>query len=1002
MVGKTISHYRITNEIGRGGMGDVYLAEDTRLGRQVALKFLPPELARDPDAKARFTHEARAASALEHPNVCSVYDIGEDAEGHMYMVMPHYEGSTLKEIMSRGGITEALPGGGAARAGSPLPVADAVAISTQVAEGLTAAHAKGIVHRDIKPANIFITKNNTVKILDFGIAKLAGSQTKLTKTGSTVGTAAYMSPEQAMGKEVDQRTDIWSLGVILYEMLAGSLPFRGDYEQALVYSILNEEPPPLATARGDVPGPLRRIVQKALAKDPGQRFQTANDLLKDLKPLQAGAAPSVATGLSMMRLLRRPKVLIPAMLVIGVLAASSFFYFRHQARVRWAREKLLPEIAHIVEENDAWRNLGPAFRLAERAEKVIPNDRLLAKLFSKCSLNINIRTEPPRAKVYMKEYAEPDSEWRYLGLSPLEKVRLPVGIFRWKLEKDGYETVLAAASTWKGSYNKPGIIIPSDLERKLDKKGSIPAGMIRVSGAETPVGKLNDFFIDRCEVTNRQFKEFLNAGGYANRDFWKHTFVREGKELPWEEAIKAFVDQTGQPGPATWQARDYPEGQGDHPVSGVSWHEAAAYAEYAGKSLPTGPHWGIARGESTPLIQLPQLGGYAVFAPFSNFRGKGTLAVGSLPGITSYGACDMAGNVREWCWNETPQGRLIRGGAWDDNSYMFTYLSQAPAMDRSPRNGFRCALYLQSEKIPSAAFQAVSMPAVRDLYKMEPVPDQVYQIYKELYAYDKTDLQALVESRKENPNGWILEKVSFAAAYGDERIPVYLFLPVNSKPPYQAVIYFPGGASAVQPSSTDIENFYEFSMFLSFIVKSGRAALYPVYMGTFERITPAVLAARAALANSHQRMELVIQTVKDFRRCVDYLETRPDIDSGKIAYEGMSWGGNMGLLITAVEERLKASVLMAGSIPGKGRPEIDRMTFIGRVRVPTLMLNGRYDTLYSFEETIKPMFDLLGTPAAHKKMLVYDTDHIPPRNEYIKETLAWLDKYLGPVRMKVE
>jgi dienelactone hydrolase len=149
-------------------------------------------------------------------------------------------------------------------------------------------------------------------------------------------------------------------------------------------------------------------------------------------------------------------------------------------------------------------------------------------------------------------------------------------------------------------------------------------------------------------------------------------------------------------------------------------------------------------------------------------------------------------------------------------------------------------------------------------------------------------------------------------------------------------------------------------------------------------------------------MELVIQTVKDFRRCIDYLETRPDIDTGKIAYEGMSWGGNMGPLITAVEERLKASVLIGGSILGTGRPEINRMTFIGRVRVPTLLLNGRYDTLQSLEETIKPMFDLLGTPPAHKKIILYDTDHIPPRNEYIKETLAWLDKYLGPVKPRAK
>ncbi|TFG75617.1 MAG: PEGA domain-containing protein, partial [Chrysiogenales bacterium] len=944
--------------------------------------------------------------ALDHPNICTVHDISEDPEGRMFMIMPHYEGRTLKEIMDQGGITEAIPAAGAsvgARRAVPLPVHDVIAIAIQIAEGLVAAHARGIVHRDIKPANIFITKNNTVKILDFGIAKLAGSKTKLTKTGSTMGTVAYMSPEQAMGKEVDPRTDIWSLGVILYEMLAGVPPFRGDYEQAVVYSILNEEPLPLATARGDIPDLLQRIVRKALAKKIENRHQTANDLLQDLKPLQAGVEMPAAAAISLRRILLRPKVVIPAAIVICVLAASAFFYFKYQARVRWAREKLLPEIARIVEENDAWRNLGPAFRLAEQAEKIIPSDLQLAELFSKCSLNINIRTEPAGARVYMKEYGEPDGDWRYLGATPLEKIRLPVGIFRWKLEKEGYGMVMAAASTWGINKKKErGILTASDLTRTLDKKEDIPAGMVRVAGAETPAGRLDDFFIDRCEVTNRQFKEFMNAGGYTDKKYWKHKFIQDGKELTWEEAVRSFVDQTGQPGPATWQARDYPEGQGDYPVSGISWYEAAAYAQYAGKNLPTRQHWGIARGEATPVILIPQLGGFAVFAPFSNFGGKGPVPVGTLPGITSYGAFDMAGNVREWCWNETPKGRLIRGGAWDDNPYMFTELSQAPAMERLPKNGFRCAVYPRPEKIPPAAFQAVSMPDIRDLYKMEPVPEQVYQIYKELYAYDKTDLQARVEARRENPGGWILEKVSFTAAYGDERITAYLFLPGNSNPPFQAVIYFPGTASAVQPSSADIENFYEFPMFLSFIVKSGRAAVYPVYKGTFERITPAVLAARASAADSRQRMDLVIQIVKDFRRCIDYLESRSDIDAGRIAYEGMSWGGDMGPLITAVEERLRASVLMAGSLQGTGRPEINRVNFVQRVKVPTLMLNGRFDTVRFFETSVKPLFDLLGTPSEQKKLMLYDTDHIPPRNEYIKETLAWLDKYLGPVQPRVK
>ncbi len=303
--------------------------------------------------------------------------------------------------------------------------------------------------------------------------------------------------------------------------------------------------------------------------------------------------------------------------------------------------------------------------------------------------------------------------------------------------------------------------------------------------------------------------------------------------MTWEEAMREFVDPSGQPGPATWLAGDYPEGQADHPVSGVSWYEAAAYAEFAGKSLPTGYHWGAARGEYTMMILVPQLGGFAVLAPFSNFGEKGPVPVGSFDGITAYGAYDMAGNVREWCSNEMPEGRMVRGGAWGDNTYMFDYLSQAPSMDRSAKNGFRCALYPEPEKIPEAAFQAVEAGFGEpvDYARIDPVPDAVFQVYKDQFAYDRTALKSRVESKKTSPGGWALEKVSFEAAYGGERVTAYLFLPENAAPPFQTVVYFPGGASEWQRSSEDIESYYEFPMFLSFLVKNGRAVLYPGLQG---------------------------------------------------------------------------------------------------------------------------------------------------------------------------
>jgi len=230
IIGQTISHYRITRQLGAGGMGVVYEALDLKLDRTVALKFLPPELTYDSEAKARFIHEAKAASALDHPNVCSIYEIDEADKGQLFIAMACYEGETLKERIGRG----------------PLPLDEALGIAQDIARGLAKAHELEIVHRDIKPANIFITKDGLVKILDFGLAKLS-KVTKVTRTGSTLGTVAYMSPEQARGEKTDHRTDIWCLGAVLYEMVTGRPPFRGDHEQAVVHAILNEEPQPVSS-----------------------------------------------------------------------------------------------------------------------------------------------------------------------------------------------------------------------------------------------------------------------------------------------------------------------------------------------------------------------------------------------------------------------------------------------------------------------------------------------------------------------------------------------------------------------------------------------------------------------------------------------------------------------------------------------------------------------------------------------------------------------------------
>lgn len=310
--------YKIIEVSGRGGMGIVYRAEDTKLKRNVALKFLPPELIQDEEARERFVLEARTAAALSHPNICTIHEINEE-EGRSFISMEYIEGQSLKERIGQG----------------PLEPEKALDIAIQMAEGLEEAHKKDIIHRDIKSANIMITEKGQAKIMDFGLAKVKGS-TLLTREGTTLGTVAYMSPEQARGEKVDNRTDIWSLGVVLYEMISGQLPFKGERDQSVMYSILNEEPEPITNLTSDIPMAIEQIVGKALEKNPDERYQHIEELLEDLRSISEGIEPEgIRARLWKAKLLRRKKAFfyagIAGFLVIMTVIALSLFTGRAKA-----------------------------------------------------------------------------------------------------------------------------------------------------------------------------------------------------------------------------------------------------------------------------------------------------------------------------------------------------------------------------------------------------------------------------------------------------------------------------------------------------------------------------------------------------------------------------------------------------------------------------------------------------------------------------------------------
>ena len=674
---------------------------------------------------------------------------------------------------------------------------------------------------------------------------------------------------------------------------------------------------------------------------------------------------------------------VPGAVVIILLILAGIRFIHLQVKIKWAKEQAMPQMQNWIHD---WDHVN-AFQLRQQVKKYVPEDPEFMRLDSLITKRFTIITDPEGADVYYKSYPDVEGEWIFLGTSPLHSIEMPnMTMFRWKLEKSEFEVVYAVASTYMDT-----------LFRVMHDIGKIPHGMVYVEGISTETAsdflseEKHGFFIDRYEVSNKQFKEFIDQGGYQDPYFWQNEFILNNETLAFEKGIDHFKDATGRAGPATWEAGDYPDGQEDYPVGGISWYEAAAYALFAGKSLPTINHWRSAAG--LEIDQYTEFVGSNLI-PLSNMKGISPEPVGSNAGMSCFGTYDMTGNVREWCWNKSPVGHIILGGSWNDVHYMSTNRSQLPAFDRSEKNGFRCAIYPDREQIPEEAFQPFKFEIQRDYRSEEPVSEMEFQIFKKQFLYDITALNSEIEDRDETPADWIIEKVSFDAAYQQDRMLAYLFLPKEAVPPYQTLVYFPGG------SGRDIQSIFEYrttSRNLYYILKNGRAVIFPIYKGTYERRDGYCNPSRLT-RQSHQFTECLVKWVKDLRRSIDYLETRADIDTASLGYLGDSWGGYMGAIIPAVEERIKLSILLRGGLPTNKRfPEADPINYVSHVKTPVLMLNGKYDFVFPYETTVIPMFDFLGTPEQHKKLVLCNTDHFIPKTEMIKETLDWLDKYLGPV-----
>ncbi len=714
-------------------------------------------------------------------------------------------------------------------------------------------------------------------------------------------------------------------------------------------------------------------------KEPVEIYAISNPGLQipDAKTLEGKGTRYKEHVSAKKRIIKISRITIPVI----ILSLLALIFIPQWMKKQNARTKLIPAIQKLT--NDNFRPPTEAFDMATEAEKSIPNDSDLIKLWPLVSTKVTIETNPAGAEVFWKDYPTPDAEWRYAGVTPLKEAKLPRNYLRMEIRKKGFETVQFSGPKLYGALDLPIV--------KLDSTGSLPENMVRIPKGKTNMyivgleeygGKeVNEFLVDRFEVTNKQYKYFMDAGGYTNKSYWHYPFHAGGNEISFDRAISLFVDKTQRKGPATWEAGSYPDGQENFPVTGISWYEAEAFAEFVHKQLPTAFHWSrIAETSRTEYI-----------VPLSNYNGKSTTAVGSMPGYCSFGIYDVAGNAREWCFNESRlhDQRFILGGGFNDPTYSFNDGYTQPAIDRSLSNGFRCIRGLQD----NPTFDSLSFPlamAFRDYRKEKPVDDKTFNIFLNQYAYDKTLLNAKVETTIEN-EFWTAQKISFDAGYNNERMQIYLYLPKNSKPPYQTILFFPGSGDIFSKKYDPLALWRT-----DFILKNGRAFVYPIYKGTHERHDDlkSDLQEETVFYKDH-----VIMWRKDIGRTIDYLESRNDIQSDNIGFLGWSWGGFLGGIYPAIEKRIKAIVLnVGGMVMTKALPEADQINFLPRIKQPVLMLNGKHDMFFPLETSQKPMFDLLGTSKDNKKMIIYESGHLVPRIDFVKETLGWYDKYLGAVK----
>ena len=489
-------------------------------------------------------------------------------------------------------------------------------------------------------------------------------------------------------------------------------------------------------------------------------------------------------------------------------------------------------------------------------------------------------------------------------------------------------------------------------------------------------------------MSNREYKEFVSAGGYLKKEYWKFPFIKNGKRLGWDEAMRELHDQTGLPGPRDWTSQEYPAGQENYPVTGVSWYEAAAYAAFRGKQLPTLYQWEKAARVGVPALfygAMPWGLESEDTAERANFNGKGTLPVDSFEfGVSPYGCYNMAGNVAQWCRNARGGDFFTAGGSWRGPPYLFGDYGSFPGFYSSNALGFRCVL---NSARATGDQGATPFPAAEGAPAYPSTSEASFRGWASYYRYDQTPLEPKVEEVEETSE-WKREKISYNGT-SEQRTLAYLYLPKNFKPPYQVIQYVPGSSAFASATVPELVN-----LFARPQIQAGRAVFTVVLRGYVERKDP--LYVREHDGTSVRYRQQLVYWATELRRGLDYLGTRPDMDSQRMAFWNVSISAFV--VVPAIEPRYRAVIFESDGMPKEWLgflPEANGIFFASHIRQPKLVLNGRYDELWPLHSAIEPMYKALSEP---KRLELCDCGHIPPVEVAAPLINSWLDDTLGRVK----